>query len=150
MQGTIVLVRLDTQEGQQLSGHRSCTSKRPCCICRVPFQLLSDTTYDVVRNYRTVQFEKFFRAEARKYIGPQGGLDAMDKELMTVGLSQLLDIFTANGILGNHLRLMPYDTFHAEILGIAMLFLGRFVGALTSVAIERLAKETVKLQLPDE
>lgn len=148
VQGTIALVRLDTQEGQDLSGHRSCTSNRPCRICRVPFQSLADCKYDVVRNGRTVQYQRFFRSAARKYIGDQGGLGPMDDQLKTVGLKLKTDMFTKNGVLASHLRVMPYDNFHAEVLGIAMLFLGRFVGALTKSALEVLAIETNLLDLP--
>ena len=135
LMGTVGIFRTDTVDGQKLTGHLACTADRGCRLCKVWKSSYSDMTWDVVANQRTINEERVVRdlAAAERLKGKAHTI------LTGMGLAGTRDVFTENGILASYLRAFPYDIFHAELLGVVKLALGRFVGALLKAAQKELA-----------
>lgn len=133
LQGTVGIFRTDTIEGHKLTGHMACTADKGCRVCKVWRCDYSSMTWDVVSNQRTMLGERVIRDEATKL--PKGKAKDMMKG---AGLNKCRDVFTT-GIKADYLRSFPLEIFHSELLGIAKLSFGMFVGFMMKTAQGELA-----------
>ena len=138
------IFRSDTVESQRRSGHRACTAQFGCRVCKVAKRKYSDATWDVVRTGRTSGWEKGVRKAAACLKTKKEREEARQK----AGLHETQGMFAKHGIAADDTQNLPFDVFHSELLGVAVLIIASIINSMTSSAKSELFKLADEFEVP--